>query len=149
MDLAEGFFPLLFCQGSFSFPAVNPSPSLPSYWKGQPSPNDNTPCSIKAMEQAQLKLNSKSLIWTCMNFFFKKSLYHPFNCSIPFTCVWFGTTLAIKALAKKRKVDAVCCVVQEKLRNLYFSVEQNGKSTCLICLWQISLPKEYNIWQQY
>lgn len=30
--------------------------------------------------------------------------YHPTSCRIAFTCVWFGNTLELMALAKKRQV---------------------------------------------
>ncbi|XP_060118462.1 general transcription factor II-I repeat domain-containing protein 2-like [Heteronotia binoei] len=53
------------------------------------------------------------------------------------------------AFAKKRKVDSECRVIQEKWKNLYFSVECNGKPTCLICSKQISVPKDYNVRRHY
>uniref|UniRef100_A0A8C8VQ74 Uncharacterized protein n=1 Tax=Pelusios castaneus TaxID=367368 RepID=A0A8C8VQ74_9SAUR len=52
-------------------------------------------------------------------------------------------------LSKRRKVDAEYRAFQEKWKNDFFFWNLNDKPTCLICMQQISVPKQYNIERHY
>ena len=53
------------------------------------------------------------------------------------------------SLSKKRKLDSECRVFQKKWSLSYFFTKMNEKAICLICLQQIAVLKEYNLYLHY
>ncbi|XP_071197047.1 uncharacterized protein [Salvelinus alpinus] len=53
------------------------------------------------------------------------------------------------SLSKRRKVDKECRIFKEKWTTSYLFTEMHGKPSCLVCLQQVSVLKEYNIRRHY
>ena len=53
--------------------------------------------------------------------------------------------LKMSAHAKKRKVDAECCVFNKTWTVKHLFTEVKGESVCLVCGTQVAVFKEYNL----
>ena len=53
------------------------------------------------------------------------------------------------ATVKKMKVEAECCVFQEKLTNYFFFNEVKDKPVCLVCGEVLAVMKKANLRRHY